>query len=82
MTVLGHVQRGGTPTAFDRVLATRYGSAAARAAADGDFGKVVCLQGTDIVRVPVEETIAELKHVPLDYDLIKAARSVGTSFGD
>lgn len=82
VTVLGHIQRGGTPTAFDRALATRFGAAATQAVADGDFGKVVCLKGTEIVRVPIEKTIGELKKVPLDHQLIKAARSVGTDFGD
>ena len=62
--VLGHVQRGGTPTAFDRVLATRFGVHAARAVADGDFGKMVALRGTDIVRVPLADATRELKLVP------------------
>jgi len=81
VTVLGHVQRGGTPSAFDRVLATRFGSAAARAVAEGDFGKVVCLRGAEIIRVPLERTIAELKKVPPNHQLIMAAKSVGTQFG-
>ena len=51
--VLGHMQRGGTPTAFDRVLATRFGVHAIRAVADGAFGSMVALRGTDIVRVPL-----------------------------
>ncbi|MBN2623536.1 MAG: 6-phosphofructokinase [Acidimicrobiales bacterium] len=61
--VLGHVQRGGTPTAFDRVLATRYGISAIDAVHDGDFGTMVALQAGDIVRVPLEESTAELKLV-------------------
>jgi ATP-dependent phosphofructokinase / diphosphate-dependent phosphofructokinase len=61
--VLGHVQRGGTPTAFDRWLATRFGLDAADAVADGDFGHMVALRGTDIVRVPLSEGTAELKLV-------------------
>ena len=81
VTVLGHIQRGGTPTAFDRVLATRFGSAAAHAVAEGDFGKVVCLRGAEIIRVPLERTIAELKKVPPNHQLIAAAKSVGTEFG-
>ncbi|HEY1178776.1 MAG TPA: 6-phosphofructokinase [Phytomonospora sp.] len=64
--VLGHVQRGGTPTAFDRVLATRFGLHAIDAVSDGDWGKMVALQGTDIVRVPLEEATKELKTVPLE----------------
>ena len=63
-TVLGHIQRGGTPTAFDRVLATRFGVQAARAVADGAFGTMVSLRGTDIVRVPLAEATATLKLVP------------------
>ena len=63
-TVLGHVQRGGTPTAFDRVLATRFGVHAARAVADGAFGTMVALRGTDIIRVPLAEATSELKLVP------------------
>jgi phosphofructokinase-like protein len=65
-TVLGHIQRGGTPTAFDRVLATRFGVHAARAVAGGDFGTMVALRGTDVVRVPLAEATNELKLVPPD----------------
>lgn len=61
--VLGHVQRGGTPTAFDRWLATRFGLQAADAVRDGDFGTMMALRGTDIVRVPLAEGTAELKLV-------------------
>jgi ATP-dependent phosphofructokinase / diphosphate-dependent phosphofructokinase len=62
--VLGHIQRGGTPTAFDRVLATRFGVHAIRAVADGAFGSMVALRGTDIVRVPLAEATEQLKLVP------------------
>ncbi|HET7690281.1 MAG TPA: 6-phosphofructokinase [Nocardioidaceae bacterium] len=66
--VLGHVQRGGTPTAFDRWLATRFGLQAIAAVADGDFGKMVALRGKDIVRVPLSEGTKELKLVsPEEY---------------
>jgi ATP-dependent phosphofructokinase / diphosphate-dependent phosphofructokinase len=61
--VLGHVQRGGTPTAFDRWLATRFGLSAIAAVNEKDFGKMVALQGTDIVRVPLAEGTGELKLV-------------------
>ncbi len=75
-TVLGHVQRGGTPSAFDRWLATRFGLHAIEAVRDGDFGKMVALQGTDIVRVPISEATARLKTVdPKLYD------EVGVFFG-
>lgn len=72
-TVLGHVQRGGTPTAFDRVLATRFGLNAIDAVKDGDWGKMVALQGTDIVRVPLEAATGTLKTVPMErYEEAKA----------
>jgi 6-phosphofructokinase 1 len=61
VTILGHVQRGGTPSAFDRVLATRFGIAAIDAVHDGDFGKMVALQGNDIVRVPLSVGVGALK---------------------
>jgi phosphofructokinase-like protein len=64
--VLGHVQRGGTPTAYDRVLATRFGLHAVDAVRDEDFGMMVALRGTDIVRVKLAEATAELKTVPLE----------------
>jgi 6-phosphofructokinase 1 len=63
-TVLGHVQRGGTPTAFDRVLATRFGLHAVQAVQDKAFGAMVALQGTTIVRVPLAEAVSSLKLVP------------------
>jgi phosphofructokinase-like protein len=62
-TVLGHIQRGGTPTAFDRMLATRFGLHAIDAASDGDWGKMVALRGTEIVRVPLADATTELKVV-------------------
>jgi len=62
-TILGHIQRGGTPTAFDRVLATRFGIAAIDCASDGDYGKMVALQGPAIVRVPLGDAVGELKTV-------------------
>ncbi len=64
VAVLGHIQRGGTPTAFDRVLATRFGVHAIRAVADGAFGAMVALRGTDIIRVPLADATKELKLVP------------------
>ncbi|MCP2256720.1 6-phosphofructokinase 1 [Streptoalloteichus tenebrarius] len=64
--VLGHTQRGGTPTAYDRVLATRFGLHAVDAVHEGDFGVMVALRGTDIVRVKLAEATAELKTVPLE----------------
>ncbi len=63
VTILGHVLRGGTPTAFDRVIATRFGIEAIDAAEEGDFGKMVALRGPDVVRVPIESGVRELKTV-------------------
>jgi len=62
--VLGHLQRGGAPTAYDRVLSTRFGVHAVDAVHDKDFGMMVALHGTDIVRVPLAEAVAKLKTVP------------------
>ena len=66
VTILGHIQRGGTPTAFDRVLATRFGIAAIEAVHDGAFGQMVAFQGGEIVRVPLEDAVGELKTVKPD----------------
>ena len=66
VTILGHIQRGGSPSAFDRVLATRFGVAAVRAVHDGAFGMMVALQAGEIVRVPIAEAVAEAKSVDLD----------------
>jgi len=63
MTILGHVQRGGTPTAYDRVLATRFGVEAVNAASDGEFGTMVALRGTEMLRVPLADALAEPKLV-------------------
>jgi ATP-dependent phosphofructokinase / diphosphate-dependent phosphofructokinase len=66
VTILGHLLRGGTPTAFDRILATRFGLEAIDAADAGDFGIMVALRGPDIVRVPIDDAVRELKTVPLE----------------
>jgi 6-phosphofructokinase 1 len=71
VTILGHVQRGGTPTAYDRVLATRFGIAAADAAAEGDWGCMVALQADRIVRLPLADGVGRLKTVDLElYDQV------------
>jgi 6-phosphofructokinase 1 len=70
-TILGHIQRGGTPSAFDRVLATRFGIAAIDAAEDADYGKMVALQGNRIVRIPLGEAVGTLK--TLDPELYESA---------
>jgi phosphofructokinase-like protein len=82
VTVLGHLQRGGSPTAHDRILATRFGVAAAECACRGESGVMVALQGTRIVPVPIADAIASLRTVPPDHPLVAAARAVGTRFGD
>jgi 6-phosphofructokinase 1 len=79
---LGHLQRGGSPTTFDRLLALRFGVAATRAIAEGRFGEMVALRIPRVVTVPLTEALAEPKRVPLDHDLIKTARELGISFGD
>lgn len=81
-TVLGHLLRGGAPTPFDRVLATRFGALACVLAAEGRFDCMVALHGTEVVAVTMEEAIARQKLVRPDHQMIQAARSVGTSFGD
>ncbi|MBN2388342.1 MAG: ATP-dependent 6-phosphofructokinase [Anaerolineales bacterium] len=82
VTVLGHLQRGGSPTAFDRWLATRYGAAAVRAAAAGHFGQMVSLQNGRVVDVPLAEALAVPKRVDTNGDAVWTARSMGIAFGD
>lgn len=82
VTVLGHLQRGGTPTSFDRWLATRYGAAAVRLAAEGKFDRMVALRSEKIVDVSLEEAIALPKRVDVNGDAILTARGMGISFGD
>jgi phosphofructokinase-like protein len=81
-TVLGHLQRGGPPTAADRVLGTRFGTAAAHAACSGKSGIMVALRDCGITQVPLSEATGPLRTVPAGHDLVVAARAVGTSFGD
>jgi len=78
--VLGHVQRGGRPNAFDRMLATNFGSCAVRALATGNRGIMVALQAGDIVNVPLTDAITNLKTVPPDGQLVRTARDTGISF--
>lgn len=81
VTVLGHMQRGGSPSFYDRVLATMCGSTAAELAYKGDFGKMVAIRGDETVAIPIKEAISGLKLVTPDHPLVKAAKAVGTSFG-
>jgi ATP-dependent phosphofructokinase / diphosphate-dependent phosphofructokinase len=80
--VLGHIQRGGSPTTYDRLLALRYGAAAVRMAEAGEWGRMVSFRPPLMVSVPIEEAIRERKLVPVNSDTITTARDVGICFGD
>lgn len=82
VTVLGHLQRGGTPTPFDRALASRFGSMAAHLMAERKFGTMVALRCSQVVPVPLQETIGKIKTVQPDGELVRITRSMGISFGD
>ena len=79
--VLGHLQRGGRPNAFDRMLATNYGSCAVRAVVEGKRGVMVALQAGDVITVPICQAVANIKTVPSDGQLVRTARDTGISFG-
>jgi len=81
-TILGYIQRGGSPSAYDRILATRYGAYAAQLAAEEKFGNMVAVRGNSLVPVPLGEVGGKLKLVEPDDQLVEKARSMGTSFGD
>jgi len=80
--VLGHLQRGGGPTGYDRLLATRFGAAAVRAIADEKWGQMVALQSPHIVTIPIEDALREPKRVDPTHDTVLTARAMGISFGD
>jgi 6-phosphofructokinase 1 len=80
-TVLGHLQRGGTPTTFDRLLATRFGVEAVGAIVRGEFGRMVCLRGRDIVTDEIEDAVKRLKRVDPSGQYVRTAESLGISFG-
>jgi 6-phosphofructokinase 1 len=80
--VLGHLQRGGTPLCYDRVLATRFGSFAVELLRRGEFGVMTALRSPDIVAVPLDRVVGHVRLVPPDGDVIRTARHVGISFGD
>jgi 6-phosphofructokinase len=82
VTILGYVQRGGTPCAADRLLATRLGAAAADLVAQGEYGYMVAARGDGTEAVPLSEVAGKVKLVPADHNWIEAARKVGTGFGD
>jgi len=80
--VLGHLQRGGAPTSFDRVLATRFGGKAVELVRAGDFATMVAFDPPDIVARRLEDVVGKTKTVPPDYDLLRTARALGVTFGD
>jgi ATP-dependent phosphofructokinase / diphosphate-dependent phosphofructokinase len=80
--VLGHLQRGGTPTAYDRLIALRFGAAAVRCVEERQFGTMVALHPPVIRAVPLEDAIRQVKQVPTDCDTVETARALGISFGD
>jgi ATP-dependent phosphofructokinase / diphosphate-dependent phosphofructokinase len=82
LTILGHLQRGGTPSASDRVLATRLGTKCAEILDKKIYGVMLAVKGKEIVPVPLEDVAGKKKFVPKDHPLVKSARLVGTHFGD
>jgi 6-phosphofructokinase 1 len=78
--VLGHLQRGGSPNAFDRMLGTNFGACAVRALANGQTGKMVALQAGTVVTVPLADAIANTKTVSIEGQLVRTARDIGISF--
>jgi ATP-dependent phosphofructokinase / diphosphate-dependent phosphofructokinase len=80
--VLGHLQRGGQPTAYDRLLAVRFGAAAVDLVARKEFGSMVALVPPDVKAVPLKDAVRNLKTVPQDSDVVRTARQLGISFGD
>jgi ATP-dependent phosphofructokinase / diphosphate-dependent phosphofructokinase len=82
VSVLGHIQRGGSPSPYDRVLATRFGVAAVELIATGQYGKMVALRADAIVGVDVSQAIGKLKTVHSDGELVRTARAIGIGFGD
>jgi ATP-dependent phosphofructokinase / diphosphate-dependent phosphofructokinase len=82
VSVLGHIQRGGSPSPYDRILATRFGVAAVDLIAEGGFGKMVCLQQEAIRAVAITDAVGRMKTVDPNGEMVRAARAIGISFGD
>jgi len=80
--VLGHLQRGGTPTSFDRMLATRFGARAMELVLERQFDTMVAFHPPAIVAVPLEDVVGRTRLVPDDFDVLRTARAVGISLGD
>jgi ATP-dependent phosphofructokinase / diphosphate-dependent phosphofructokinase len=82
VSVLGHIQRGGSPSPYDRILATRFGVGAIDLVAQGAFGKMVCLQQESIRAVGIADASGKMKAVDPQGEIVRAARAIGISFGD
>ena len=82
VTVLGYLQRGGTPVAYDRILASQFGAEAARMFSRGEYGKMVAIQNNELVGVPLEEVAHQVKRVPPDCAMLSTARALGICLGD
>ncbi|MBQ5470825.1 MAG: 6-phosphofructokinase [Treponema sp.] len=82
VSVLGYLQRGGTPSPYDRVLATQFGTTAAEMLVKGEFGNLVAMQNNEIVGIPLETCAGKVKNIPAEHPLIQTGRSVGICFGD
>jgi len=82
VTVLGHIQRGGSPSPFDRILATRFGVEAVELVARGEFGRMVCLRAGEIESVTLDEAVGETRLVDPKGSMVRTARAVGITFGD
>jgi 6-phosphofructokinase 1 len=82
VTIPGHTQRGGSPSAYDRVLSSRFGAAAAQMIIEGDYGKMVGINCGEIVRIPLSEVAGKLKSVSPDASIVKEAKAMGIKFGD
>ena len=80
--MLGHLQRGGSPTPFDRILATKFGAFAIELAAEKKFGRMVALKGSEVKNVKIEEAIVRQKLVRSDNQAVRTARAIGISFGE
>jgi phosphofructokinase-like protein len=82
VVVLGHLQRGGMPTPYDRILATRFGAAAVHKLAEGHYAEVVVMQGGQVTTVPMVEVAGRVRTVPTDHEMVRTARGLGIAFGD
>ena len=82
VTVLGHIQRGGSPSPLDRILSTRFGVAAVDLIATGDFGRMVCLMNSNVESCEIQDAVGQIKLVDPKGDMVHTARATGVSFGD